>query len=283
MRLSSLFVLMLISISTFAQIEDWKGADIRLGYRISTTKVTPMLMRIEGDKITYLNGKFSFGSTHLSGVSYTRNVYMDFDFSLAGNLIQSELLNKRNEVVTPDGKPIYYNTSEERGNITAASYQHMGFKLAFGGYINDRIGIFAGGQWKWTSIETATSEMTEGYIRDNPYLAKPSGSTSGFNLNVMAALPWVFVKAGTEYSYVRSWTDHSDDIIHSEGNNVFFDLDAQVNPFYESGKIDWLRVFVKYYYSYTFMRSGYQENNLNFKPGAESSEWGFVMGLGFKM
>ena len=156
-------------------------------------------------------------------------------------------------------------------------------KLAFGGYINETFGIFAGGQWKWSSIQSATPEMKSEYIHDDAYLARPGGSHSGVNVNFMAALPWVFVKAGTEYNYVKSVMDHSEKTVHSEGNNLFFDIDAQVNPFFESNNVDWFRVFVKYYYSYTFMRSGYQENNINFKPGAEASEWGLVMGLGFKL
>ena len=94
MKLSSLLVLLLISVSIFSQIDEWEGGDLRIGYRISTTKISPMLMRIEGDKITYINGKFSFGSTHLSGLVYSRNVYMDIEASLTGNLVQSELLHK---------------------------------------------------------------------------------------------------------------------------------------------------------------------------------------------
>jgi hypothetical protein len=68
---------------------------------------------------------------------------------------------------------------------------------------------------------------------------------------------------------------------HSQGNNTFIDLDVQFDPFFNNGNDKAFTIFLKYYYSYTFMRSGYQKNETEFYPGAKALDTGIIVGVGF--
>jgi hypothetical protein len=184
-RFKLIIILVLIVQTNYAQIDDWASADLRLGYRFSSNSVYSVLMDGTRENPTYAVGNFNFGTTHLSLVSYSRFSYIEADFSLAGNLIQAELMNTNKTVLTNKGEEIIY--PEHSQPLLGASYQHMSLKFGFGTYISEVFGIFGGAQWKWNTIQFATVGTEHAFIKTDKYLARPGGGMLGVNVNLMAA------------------------------------------------------------------------------------------------
>lgn len=180
-----ILLLMMLPLAAGAQIADWYGVDLsKLGYRHN---ILTFENAQNGDVTTWAHSPFrkvKGGSWELSAEVYSKHVY----FGINGSF----LLDVGTTLFQFKAKERWYKNSEfriERGELIPV-------QLAFGTNIGKYVGLYAGGQYQYTTFGIVYEDDSN--LRRNVYMW---GNQRGVGVHANFAKGMFNVR----YSYMYDW------------------------------------------------------------------------------
>ncbi len=152
-RLSVLFIAMIVVVFNCAQMEGWEGVDMgRIGYKQNTFNLNmtsfDQNVRISGSPGQMKDSagpseSVSLGSLDLSFETMGNHTYFFLDASMIPNLIQGLVMKEK----------LKEKLTFESGN-RLDYVEFMPMRVAFGGTIANNFGLYVGGQYMYSTINT---------------------------------------------------------------------------------------------------------------------------------
>lgn len=181
---------LLASASSFAQMENWEGVDLgRICYKHNSFEMnmTSFQQHVYATKSGSQsadefgpNEKVSIGSIDLSFEMLGKNAYFFVDASMIPNLIQGAVMKDK----------LKTNLTFESGNRMDYT-EFIPMRVAFGGPIAKYFGLYVGGQYMYSSINTMANDK----------FVTIGGNQRGAGAHVLFGKgPFLF-----RYSYMYDW------------------------------------------------------------------------------
>lgn len=190
MRLILILVLLLSSIFSHSQMENWYNVDLgTLGFKSNRIGFNKLNSSIPNSKNYYADSsqiQFKGASTELAVDIFTEHVYFHLDGSIVTDLAVTLMLFRKDDWWYQQPYGTYDQT------------QFLPIRLGFGDNITPYFGLYGGGQWqysifKYTPKSVAYDEILTG------------GNQYGFGLHATFSLGPVLIRQ----SYMHDWVSRA--------------------------------------------------------------------------
>lgn len=192
---------------SIAQAEEWMGGLVKLGYRHSFDKVDAYALDNGIDnngqsQFQYTQANFNQGHTTFGIRGFMPHFHLDMDISLLPLLLHDLVDNKQSKIrknrilKDPDTGTPLSNPDGSDVVMTGVDRQIFNTRLAFGGYIKDKFGIFAGGQYNYNEIQLKNV--------NTDYTTRYGGHHWGISTHLIVPTSFMLVKYTGLYDWIKT-------------------------------------------------------------------------------